>query len=61
MLESLTTNDTRTLDTGVVGVPDISPVVGLSVSPFGSDPNTENVSGPVPPEVVKVWEYGTFT
>lgn len=63
VLESFTWKDTRRLETGAVGVPDISPVAAFSVSPFGSgEPgSTEKVSGAVPPLAVRVWEYGALT
>ena len=43
----------------VVGVPEMTPVVPLSVKPFGSDPlETVKVYGPVPPVAEIVWLYG---
>ncbi len=41
-----------------VGVPDRTPVDGLSVTPVGSVPVTDQVMVPMPPVWVKVCEYG---
>ena len=43
----------------VVGVPEMTPVVGLSVSPVGkAPPETANVYGATPPDAMIVWLYG---
>src|SRR3990172_2659869 len=45
-----------------VGVPLISPVVPLSVSPAGSAPTvTAHVMGDLPPLLASVWLYARFT
>jgi hypothetical protein len=46
---------------GVFGVPAISPVEGLSVSPDGKLPATENEYGGSPPVVLRFELYGTPT
>ena len=43
------------------GVPEISPVSGLRVTPVGSAPENDHFSGLVPPAVTKVRLYRTET
>jgi hypothetical protein len=46
----------------VVGVPEITPVVALSLSPGGSEPEAiENVNVPLPPVAFSAEEYATPT
>ena len=53
-----TTLDVKVKVPAVVGVPEIAPVVGFSVSPGGSVPETiEYVYDPVPPVTFSAAEY----
>jgi hypothetical protein len=61
-LESTTRTVIPPVGAGPVGVPEITPVEGLSVKPGASPPAViEKVNGVVPPVVVIWSEYGWFT